>query len=94
MVKRGEPLIREWLRARDPEWTPLLHQHTHRMRIARAASHFGIGADRQPWLCARSSDTARYRRSSGAAKAAKALARRTGKRLIHMGDWRDTHRSQ
>jgi hypothetical protein len=37
---------------------------------------------------------ARYRRSSGAAKAAKALAKTPAKRLIHMGDWRDTHRSQ
>jgi hypothetical protein len=64
------------------------------MRIACVVSQFGIGAAWQPRLCA----TPWTRRGTnvllGATKAAKALAKVARKRLIQMGDWRDTHRSQ
>ena len=93
MVKRDEPAFGDGFeptalngrRASPPD---------HRLRIACVVSHLGIGADRQPRLCASSMDTARYQCSSGAAKARQGARQNTGKRLNQMGVWRDTHRSQ
>jgi hypothetical protein len=66
------------------------------MRIARVASHFGIGATPGSHLLCEQLHRTRHGTDVllGRAKAAKALAKAPAQRLIHMGDWRDTHRSQ
>jgi hypothetical protein len=64
------------------------------MRIARVVSHLGIGADRQPRLCMKPLGYGAVPTFFWAGKRRHGARQSIGKSLIHMGDWRDTHRSQ
>src|SRR3989442_16016440 len=90
MVKRGEPELGTGANQLS-EWTPSPHHPIHRIRIARAASQPGIGAD----LPAATGLSKPFGHGTvptffWGGEATTAAHQSIGERLNQMGVWRDT----